>query len=147
MMDHDRALSAFGSSAYPAAIAVSSEHLFPQTTKIFLILPLKRIAGSAHSERENLTPSATAVERPLDSCPDLFHFSLPFPFKKSFSLSQDEPRATTSTNPSSTRARVKPATNHSLRYRLSQPIAYVFGHPGSLMPQPLAPFYRPATEA
>ncbi len=86
VMHHDRAFSASGSSAYPAAIPVSSEHLFPQTAKIFLILPLERVARGTHAQCENFSPSATAVECPLNSCPNLLHFPLPFPLKKSFSL-------------------------------------------------------------
>jgi hypothetical protein len=78
MVDHDRALSASGSSATPAAIAVSSEHLLPQTAEIFLILPLERVARGTHTQRENFPSSATTVECSLNTCPNLLHFPLPF---------------------------------------------------------------------
>ena len=101
-MDHDRALSASRSSAGPAAIAVSPEHLFPQTAEIFLILPLERVTGGAHAQGEDFPPPATAVECPLSTCPDLLHFPLPFPLRKSISLPRRTPGRTVSTNPSST---------------------------------------------
>jgi len=78
MMDHDRAFSASGSSADAAAIAVSSEHLLPQTAEICLILPLERVARGTHAQRENFPPSATAVECPLNTNTNLLHFPLPF---------------------------------------------------------------------
>ncbi len=76
MMHHDRAFSASGSSADAAAIAVPSEHLLPQTAEIFLILPPERVARSAHAQRENFSPSATTVKCPLNTDPNLLHFSL-----------------------------------------------------------------------
>ncbi len=97
MMHHDRAFPASGSSADAAAIAVSSEHVLAQAAKIFFILPLERVAGSAHAQREDFPSSATTVKCPLNTYPNLLHFSLPFLLKKSLSLSQAEPRATTST--------------------------------------------------
>ncbi len=93
MMDHDRAFSASGSSADPAAIAVASEHLLPQTTKIFLILPLERVARGTHAQRENFPPAATTVKCPLNSDPNLLHFLLPFLLKESFQLLPDDSRA------------------------------------------------------
>ena len=74
MMHHDRALSASGSSADAAAIAVSSEHLLPQTAEIFIILPLERVARGTHAQRENFPSSATTVKCP----PNLLHFFFRF---------------------------------------------------------------------
>ncbi len=76
MMHPDRALPASGSSTDAAAIAVSSEHLLPQTAEIFLILPLERVARGTHAQRENFPSSATTVKCPLNPDPNVLHFSL-----------------------------------------------------------------------
>ncbi len=86
MMHHDQALSASGSSADAAAIAVSSEHLLPQTAEIFLILPLERVARGTHAQCENFPASTTPVKCPLNTDPNLLHFPLSFSLKKSFSF-------------------------------------------------------------
>ena len=78
MMNHNRALSPAGRSASPAAIAVSLEHLLPQTAEVDLILPLERVTGGAHAQGENFPPPATAVECALNTCPDFFTSLFPF---------------------------------------------------------------------
>jgi len=116
MMHHNRAFSASGSSADSAAIAVPSEHLLPHAAEIFLILPLERVARGTHAQRENLSPSGTAVKRPLNTCPDLLHFPLPIPLRKSILLPRTTPGRTASRNPIST---LQPQSRHFAPFDIS----------------------------
>jgi hypothetical protein len=51
MMHDNRTLSATGGSADPATVVVSFKNLFPEASEVFLILPLERVAGRAHTQR------------------------------------------------------------------------------------------------
>jgi hypothetical protein len=49
------------------AITVAFRHLLSKPTKIAVVLPLHRVAGSTEAERERFLASALAVKRPLYS--------------------------------------------------------------------------------
>lgn len=93
-MDDDRTLPPAGSTAGAASVAVPLEHLLPQAAEVFFVLALERVAGRAHAEGEDFAPPATAVECPLHTGPDLLHFLLPFPLRKSISLPRTTPGRT-----------------------------------------------------
>ena len=65
MMNDDGSFVATGSIAHPAAVTVPFEHFLAKPSKVFLILPLERVADRAHPMRENLRLPAPAVHHVL----------------------------------------------------------------------------------
>ena len=61
VVNDDLALVTAGRITDAATIAVTFQHPLPQATKIFLILPLERIADSTHPLRKDLRSPAPAM--------------------------------------------------------------------------------------
>ncbi len=65
MVNDDGPLVASGGIAHPAAVAVPFQHFLAKPSKVFLILPLERVADSTHPMREDLRLPAPAVHHVL----------------------------------------------------------------------------------
>ena len=65
MVNDDGAFIAPRGIAYPASVTVPFEHLLAKPPKVFLILPLERVADRAHPMRENLRFPTPAVHHVL----------------------------------------------------------------------------------
>ncbi len=106
MMNDDGSLIPARSSADTAAVTVTLQNGFSQSTEVGFILPTQGVAGRAHAVREHPLPPTSAVHRSLRFP---FHRPRPFPLRNSISLPRTTPFLTASTKPSSTSRASGPA--------------------------------------
>ena len=65
MMHDDGTLAAPWSIAHTATVLITFQHRFTQPAEALVILPAQCVAGGAHAHREDLIPSAAAVQHSL----------------------------------------------------------------------------------
>jgi hypothetical protein len=83
-MDDDRTLSPPRCTTSPATVAVPLQNLLSQPTKVFLILPLERVASGAETYSENFFVTAAAMECSLNTCPGPLHSLASLLFRRAF---------------------------------------------------------------